>query len=73
VQKWIIGRTLVSNFRWSLASYGIKENGCSIFLYVVEPRESRSTRSPSVPSESPSGTLASLEECDLYGARFAIS
>ncbi|CAG0913675.1 unnamed protein product [Notodromas monacha] len=61
-QKWIIGRTLVTNFRWSLASYGIKENGCSIFLYVVENLVAKPVSQAPDSPEPAALTVRSIEE-----------
>ncbi|XP_076338691.1 uncharacterized protein LOC143240327 isoform X2 [Tachypleus tridentatus] len=35
VQRWILGKSLATNDGATLASYGIKTEGCPVFLYLV--------------------------------------
>ncbi|XP_029955998.1 ranBP-type and C3HC4-type zinc finger-containing protein 1 [Salarias fasciatus] len=73
VQRWVIGQCLCTDQR-SLASYGVRQDGDTAFLYLLSARHARLTRQalqhdeeralllspPALPSPNPSVSVPSL-------------
>lgn len=69
VQRWVIGQCLCSDQR-SLASYGVRQDGDTAFLYLLSARHARLTRQV-LQRDQESALLLSASSLALSSPHFA--